>query len=154
MASESPSKRNLPPWLVKTLEWDKKVTKEAFEAFDKKLGYIKYKTHMKTLEISCHGLIWLVGCVAFLYFGFDPVLWMNMLVLQILDIVLIAVAKAFVRRRRPSWRTNDDMFFTHGPDKFSFPSGHASRGNFSNRKDYQNFSFLAILTSFKASALS
>jgi len=69
--AESPNKRNLPPWLVKTLEWDKKVTKTAFEAFDKNFGFNKYRTHMKTLEISCHGLIWLVVCVAFLYFGYD-----------------------------------------------------------------------------------
>lgn len=121
------NKRNLPQWLVKTLEYDQKMTKVAFDAFDNKFGYQKWRSHMKALEISCHGLIWLVVCVAFLYFGSDPVLWMNMLVYQILDIILIAVIKAFVRRRRPALCA-DDMFFTKGPDKFSFPSGHASRG--------------------------
>jgi len=120
-------KRNLPPWLIQILEWDKTMTKKAFDAFDTKFGYTQYRQQMKALEISCHGLIWLVGCLAFLYLGFDCGLWMNMLILQILDIVLIAGIKAFVRRRRPALN-QDDMFFTKGPDKFSFPSGHASRG--------------------------
>lgn len=121
------TKRVLPPWLSKVLEWDKAFTKQCFEAFDKNLGYQKYQSHMKTLEISCHGLIWLVVCVAMLYFGFSAYLWMNMLLLQILDITLIASIKAVARRRRPALNA-DDMFFTKGPDKFSFPSGHASRG--------------------------
>ncbi len=112
MAESSP-KRNIPPALAKLLEWDKKATKEAFEAFDKKFGYQKNELNMKYLEISAHGLIWLVACVALLYFGFSPLLWMNMLVLQVLDIVLIAGIKAFVRRRRPSLN-KDDMFFTKG----------------------------------------
>lgn len=44
----------------------------------------------------------------------------------LIDIVLVAVIKAFTRRRRPQ-TNNPDMFATVGPDKFSFPSGHASR---------------------------
>ena len=51
---------------------------------------------MKALELSGHGLIWLGICLAMLYFGFDPSLWMNMLMLQVLDIVLIAL-------QRESW---------------------------------------------------
>ena len=121
------SKRQLPPWLHGLLEWDKKITKAAFDGFNAHFGYEKYRSHMKALELSCHGLIWLAGCIAMLYFGFNATCWVNMLVLQVLDIVLIAVIKAFVRRRRPALCV-DDMFFTKGPDKFSFPSGHASRG--------------------------
>lgn len=42
----------------------------------------------------------------------------------ILDIIVIAVIKAFVRRRRPlPMNKLQDV----GPDKYSFPSGHASR---------------------------
>lgn len=126
-SSDAKPKRNIPTWLSQILEQDKALTKKAFDAFDSKFGYKKYQSHMKALEISCHGLIWLVACVALLYFGFSSYLWMNMLVLQVLDIVLIATIKAFVRRQRPALN-QDDMFFTRGPDKFSFPSGHASRG--------------------------
>ena len=103
------NKRGLPGWLVKTLEWDKKITKAAFDWFDSHFGYQKYRPHMKALELSGHGLIWLVACVSMLYFGFDPTLWMNMLMLQVLDIVLVAVTKAIARRRRPSINS-DDMF--------------------------------------------
>lgn len=44
-----------------------------------------------------------------------------------LDIFSIAVIKASTRRRRPS--VNSDPFGI-GPDKYSFPSGHASRAAF------------------------
>lgn len=42
----------------------------------------------------------------------------------LLDIVVIAVIKAFVRRRRP---VPMNKLQAVGPDKYSFPSGHASR---------------------------
>lgn len=42
----------------------------------------------------------------------------------ILDIVVIAVIKALARRRRP---VPMNKLLEVGPDKFSFPSGHASR---------------------------
>lgn len=45
----------------------------------------------------------------------------------ILDILVVAVLKAITRRRRPS--INNDIF-SIGPDKYSFPSGHASRAAF------------------------
>lgn len=46
-----------------------------------------------------------------------------------MDIVFIAVAKAYFRRRRPTQNT-DDALGQMGPDVFSFPSGHASRSVF------------------------
>lgn len=48
----------------------------------------------------------------------------NMLLGLLLDIVVVAVLKALVRRRRPAV-VKDALVI--GPDKFSFPSGHASR---------------------------
>lgn len=47
----------------------------------------------------------------------------------LLDIIIIAIIKAYVRRRRPVANT-DDALGQIGPDKFSFPSGHASRAVF------------------------
>lgn len=44
----------------------------------------------------------------------------------VLDIVMIAITKSFVRRRRPTVTTSMEF----GPDKYSFPSGHASRAAF------------------------
>lgn len=48
----------------------------------------------------------------------------NMLVGLLLDILIVAISKSFVRRRRPMPATDTLVI---GPDKFSFPSGHASR---------------------------
>lgn len=48
----------------------------------------------------------------------------NMLLGLLIDIVIVACLKAATRRRRPV--ATDDPFAV-GPDKFSFPSGHASR---------------------------
>ena len=45
---------------------------------------------------------------------------------MILDIIVIGLLKAFARRRRPPTK-KADYFKSIGPDKFSFPSGHASR---------------------------
>lgn len=126
-------KRKVPEGVQALLEWDRKATKMAFDTFDKKLGYQKYCNQMKWLENSCHGIPWLVGTIAMLYLGSWPgglELWMNLFVYLILDIILIAITKAFARRRRPNFK-NDEMWFAKldptGVDKFSFPSGHASR---------------------------
>lgn len=51
----------------------------------------------------------------------------NLLIGLILDIIFVASIKAATRRRRP---VIDTGTFTIGPDKFSFPSGHASRAFF------------------------
>lgn len=49
---------------------------------------------------------------------------MNYFSALILDIVVIAVIKAFVRRRRP---VPMNKLIPGNPDKYSFPSGHVSR---------------------------
>lgn len=49
----------------------------------------------------------------------------NMILGLLLDIIFVAVLKAIIRRRRP---TEDP--YSLGPDKYSFPSGHASRSVF------------------------
>jgi len=120
-------KREVPSGLVKILEWDKAVTKLAFEAFDRSFGLDKHRANLKFLEYSCHGIPWLGGTIAMLYLGSGNLdLWMNLLTLLFVDIVLVAFTKAFTRRRRPAYN-RDDMVATVGVDKFSFPSGHASR---------------------------
>ncbi|MBN3278341.1 PLPP6 phosphatase, partial [Polyodon spathula] len=44
----------------------------------------------------------------------------------LLDVVLVGIVKALVRRRRPS-HNRMDMFATFSVDRYSFPSGHATR---------------------------
>ena len=126
-------KREVPDGLKSILEWDKKITRKTFDAFDKKFGYLNYRSQMKWLENSCHGIPWLIGTVAMIYLGAWPggvELWMNLLVYLLVDIVFVAVIKAFARRRRPSIQSDEQWFAKVDPtgvDKFSFPSGHASR---------------------------
>jgi uncharacterized membrane protein len=52
-------------------------------------------------QLSFHGVPWLAGCMAMLYFGFSQYLWINMLLLLVVDIVFVSIIKAFTRRRRP-----------------------------------------------------
>lgn len=51
---------------------------------------------------------------------------MNLLFALLLDLVLVSLLKGLVRRRRPA-HNQMDMFVTLSVDKYSFPSGHATR---------------------------
>uniref|UniRef100_A0A8C4LY41 Polyisoprenoid diphosphate/phosphate phosphohydrolase PLPP6 n=1 Tax=Equus asinus TaxID=9793 RepID=A0A8C4LY41_EQUAS len=90
---------------------------------------------MKLLEISGHGIPWLLGT---LYGLFRSDSWagrevlMNLLFALLLDLLLVTVIKALVRRRRPA-HNQMDMFVTLSVDKYSFPSGHASRAALMSR---------------------
>ncbi|XP_038625955.1 phospholipid phosphatase 6 [Tachyglossus aculeatus] len=84
---------------------------------------------MKLLEISGHGIPWLAGTVYCLarsdsWAGREVLL--NLLFALLLDLLLVALLKALVRRRRPA-HNRMDMFVTLSVDKYSFPSGHATR---------------------------
>lgn len=46
-----------------------------------------------------------------------------------MDIIFVALIKAYVRRKRPKANIKDAIGEI-GPDVFSFPSGHASRATF------------------------
>ncbi|XP_022229829.1 phospholipid phosphatase 6 [Drosophila obscura] len=85
------------------------------------------KINCKFLEISCDGIAWLFSWMAFIWIINSKALLqmqVNMLMGLILDIVVVAVLKSFVRRRRP---VSIKDTWVIGPDKFSFPSGHSSR---------------------------
>lgn len=45
-------KREIPKFLENILESDRVLTKQVFDAFDKKYGYEKYKQHLKGLEVN------------------------------------------------------------------------------------------------------
>jgi len=120
------TKRELPSALKQTLDLDVRVTKEFLEFVKNKVNLVDYRQHLKMLEISCHGVPWLFFCMIGLYTFDKPELFANLLVALLLDIIVVAVTKAFTRRRRPA-NNVDDMFMTGSVDKFSFPSGHATR---------------------------
>lgn len=82
---------------------------------------------LHALEWSCHGIPWLVTTVALIYM-FPQNLWFrHLMVGLVMDIVYVALLKAYARRRRPDFARQDDQFCVVSVDKHSFPSGHASR---------------------------
>ncbi|XP_024874297.1 uncharacterized protein LOC112456157 [Temnothorax curvispinosus] len=81
-------------------------------------------------KISCHGIPWLATSLVLIWVLNSKSLYqmqINLLLGLLLDIILVTVLKAATRRRRPT--VNDDPFAI-GPDKYAFPSGHASRAAF------------------------
>ncbi|XP_073499101.1 polyisoprenoid diphosphate/phosphate phosphohydrolase PLPP6 [Phyllobates terribilis] len=84
---------------------------------------------MKLVEISGHGIPWIAGTVYCLYrsdssAGREVIL--NLLFALLLDLILVGIVKGIVKRRRPT-QNRMDMFATFSVDKYSFPSGHATR---------------------------
>ncbi|XP_016982673.1 phospholipid phosphatase 6 [Drosophila rhopaloa] len=115
------------PALKYLLEKDVQLSKHFVIAVSNLSFFKSLRIHSRFLEISCDGIAWFVSWIAFIWLFSSKGLYqmqVNMLLGLILDVVIVAVLKALVRRRRPV--ASKDML-TIGPDKFSFPSGHASR---------------------------
>ncbi|XP_013198124.2 polyisoprenoid diphosphate/phosphate phosphohydrolase PLPP6 isoform X2 [Amyelois transitella] len=113
--------------LKQILQYDVQVTKKFVERAMKVTALRSIRNHAKLFEVSCHGIVWLAGWLSFIWLFDNKDLYqlqVNMLIALILDIILVAVIKAFVRRRRP---VPMNKLMEVGPDKFSFPSGHTSR---------------------------
>ncbi|XP_063634358.1 polyisoprenoid diphosphate/phosphate phosphohydrolase PLPP6 [Cydia splendana] len=127
MLGVTEEKRQVPKMLQKILQYDIQVTKKFVDGALQNTALRSLRNHAKFLEVSCHGIVWLAGWLSFIWLFNNKDLYqlqVNMLIALILDIVIIAVLKAFVRRRRPvPMNKLSDL----GPDKYSFPSGHASR---------------------------
>lgn len=84
---------------------------------------------MKLIEISGHGIPWLVGAAYCLYKSDSAAgqeVLLNLFMALLLDLILVGIVKAVVRRRRPS-HNRMDMFASFSVDRYSFPSGHATR---------------------------
>ncbi|XP_040040728.2 polyisoprenoid diphosphate/phosphate phosphohydrolase PLPP6 [Gasterosteus aculeatus] len=84
---------------------------------------------MKLIEVSGHGIPWLAGAAYCLYKSDSAAgqeVMLNLLMGLLLDLILVTIVKASVRRRRPA-HNRMDMFATFSVDRYSFPSGHATR---------------------------
>nr|XP_015831699.2 polyisoprenoid diphosphate/phosphate phosphohydrolase PLPP6 [Nothobranchius furzeri] len=84
---------------------------------------------MKLIEVSGHGIPWLAGAAYCLYKSDSAAgqeVMLNLLMGLLLDLILVGFVKAVVRRRRPA-HNQMDMFATFSVDRYSFPSGHATR---------------------------
>lgn len=88
-----------------------------------------FRPLMILLELSCHGIPWLCGVVYLFMSTKDNAveeIFFNLFIALVLDLVVVCVLKMIVRRKRPNYN-KDDMFVTISVDKYSFPSGHATR---------------------------
>jgi len=83
---------------------------------------------LRLLEFSCHGVPWLILAVTLLMIGAESSLVRHghLLVLLLVDLIIVGISKAIFRRQRPAINIEDDVL-TVSVDKFSFPSGHATR---------------------------
>uniref|UniRef100_A0A8C9NR53 Polyisoprenoid diphosphate/phosphate phosphohydrolase PLPP6 n=1 Tax=Serinus canaria TaxID=9135 RepID=A0A8C9NR53_SERCA len=84
---------------------------------------------MKVIEVSGHGIPWLLGTFYGLCHSDSSAareVLLNLLFALLLDLVMVAVVKGLVKRPRPT-HNKMDMFVTISVDKYSFPSGHATR---------------------------
>ncbi|KAJ9583609.1 hypothetical protein L9F63_022053 [Diploptera punctata] len=125
-------KRDIPGPLQKVLKADVFLTDRFCNWANCFLPLRSLRIHYKVLEVSCHGIPWLSGWIAFIWLANSPSLYqmqVNFFIGLLLDLIFVCFLKAYTRRRRPS-ANKSDMFATVGPDKFSFPSGHASRAVF------------------------
>ncbi|KAM9720322.1 polyisoprenoid diphosphate/phosphate phosphohydrolase PLPP6-like isoform 1-T2 [Menidia menidia] len=84
---------------------------------------------VRLLELSGHVVPWIVGAVYTLVrveSEAEREVMLNLFLALILDLLLVRAVKAVVRRRRPAQNRSDILsaFFV---ERYSFPSGHASR---------------------------
>lgn len=93
---------------------------------DKESG--RWRSLMILLEISGHGVPWIVGTVFSVIFfsGVKQEFACNLLLALMFDLVIVGGLKVIVRRKRPVYN-HEDMFATVSVDNYSFPSGHSTR---------------------------
>lgn len=70
--SSNSSKRKVPGALQKILKQDEKITEKFCLFMNKFLPFRQLRVHHKTLEITCHGIAWLAGWLAFIYLVHFP----------------------------------------------------------------------------------
>ena len=104
--------------------WDEKVSYQIFKTVPKNA---RTKSILKSLEWSCNGILWLAGTLILVYLYPKVESIKELMAGLIVDIVYVAVIKAYARRRRPNYAAQDDQFGVISVDKHSFPSGHATR---------------------------
>ncbi|XP_028283636.1 phospholipid phosphatase 6-like [Parambassis ranga] len=84
---------------------------------------------VRLVEFSGHVIPWLIGSVYTLLRGesvAEQEVMLNLSMALILDLLLVRLVKTVVRRRTPA-QNRSDIFSTFFMERYSFPSGHASR---------------------------
>ncbi|CAG0918778.1 unnamed protein product [Notodromas monacha] len=123
----------VPLWLRPVIDLDRQCTTSFLSTTkrlqkENKIPDSAVHKFLMGFELTTHGIPWLIGLGLLVWMsplvGFQN-FSVNMLFATIFDIIVVALVKSVARRRRPEQKS--EMLMTFGPDKFSFPSGHASR---------------------------
>ncbi|XP_037132869.1 phospholipid phosphatase 6-like [Syngnathus acus] len=84
---------------------------------------------VRLVEFSGHVIPWLIGTLYALLCGQtvpEQEIMLNLALALLLDLLLVRLVKTAIRRRRPS-QNRTDLFSTFFIERYSFPSGHATR---------------------------
>ncbi|KAF7654301.1 hypothetical protein LDENG_00071420 [Lucifuga dentata] len=84
---------------------------------------------VRLVEFSGHVIPWLIGTLYTLLRGEtveEQEIMLNLALALLLDLLLVRLVKTLVRRRRPV-QNRADIFSTFFVERYSFPSGHATR---------------------------
>ena len=132
--------------------WDEKVSYQLYKRVPKNA---RTKSILKGLEYSGNGIFWLAGTLILVYLYPKADSLKELMAGFIMDIVFVALIKAYARRRRPSYAPQEDQFGVMSVDKHSFPSGHATRCLYLAcffSSSFPLFSFMVWIWSFAVAA--
>lgn len=128
MNRENESSKSYSTWeIIRKTALAADISFSKYFAFSATAG--PYRPMMKVLELSCHGIPWIMLCLYALYQTTDEVfeeVVFNLLLALFMDLIIVGFLKVLFRRKRPSYNKGD-MFATISVDNYSFPSGHATR---------------------------
>ncbi|KAI5701368.1 hypothetical protein M8J75_008713 [Diaphorina citri] len=94
-------KREVPGIVRGILKFDMFLTEKLCKMVDKFFPGRYYRKYYKMLEYTCHSIPWLAGWLIFIWLVWSPSLFqmqVNFLVGLVLDLVLVALLKAYTRR--------------------------------------------------------
>ncbi|EFO28126.2 hypothetical protein LOAG_00360 [Loa loa] len=119
---------------TRLLIWDRKIT--SFMVMNAVLNsHSDLRFVFLCMEWSMHGALWLVfSSFIFLIsmrYNFSLNTRYELAILTFglcTDLIIVGVIKGIIRRSRPPFDIKDQLYEAPLVDKFSFPSGHSSRG--------------------------
>ncbi|XP_046882995.1 phospholipid phosphatase 6-like [Hypomesus transpacificus] len=84
---------------------------------------------VRLVELSGHAIPWFIGtmyCLLRSETVTEQEMMLNLVLALLLDLALVRITKTLFHRRRPV-QNRSDMFTTYFEERYSFPSGHATR---------------------------
>lgn len=107
--------------------WDRAVSTKLYHYVSRKVP----RKYMMLLEHSGNGLVWLLGAISVWFYPRTTqqqrCALANFLLAFVLDLILVGTLKSIFRRPRPIYNSSGDFILVVSVDRYSFPSGHASR---------------------------